>query len=345
MFRIVTVSIPFLVCTFWFIQYALSYRKNDRAKRMFTWFLATCVLLYFCHFRFFTVGLSHPMECLWTLCSLSVYPLFFAYIFRLTSQYLAIHRLYMILLPGLLVALAKLFFPSEEIDIVQKIVNSIQILLVSVYGFKRLKAFDKEIAEVYADMEGRDTSALKQLLTAFVLTSICSAIANVIGKRFFADSDFALFGVMMAFSIMLYSLSYICFVRRFSVEQLIIDSPVETLDATDNDEAKGDIGVKFENLMINEQFYLTKNLKINDVSKRLGVCRTYVSNYINQTYGCSFSDYVNKMRVEYAMKLLREDTNTKQIVIAESAGFSSEQSFYRNFRKFIGMSPAEWLRK
>uniref|UniRef100_UPI0040287172 hypothetical protein n=1 Tax=Prevotella sp. TaxID=59823 RepID=UPI0040287172 len=28
--------------------------------------------------------------------------------------------------------------------------------------------------------------------------------------------------------------------------------------------------------------------------------------------------------------------------VGKQAGFSSEQSFYRNFRKFAGMAPGEW---
>ena len=127
MYRPLMSCIPFLTCLFWFIQYAINYKKKDLAKRMYMWFLATCVVLYFCHYLFFTVGLSHPMECLWTLCSLSVYPLFYAYIYRLTSRSLATSRLAQILLPGAIVAFCKFLFPGDEMNMVQKIVNSIQI--------------------------------------------------------------------------------------------------------------------------------------------------------------------------------------------------------------------------
>lgn len=345
MYRPLMSCIPFLTCLFWFIQYAINYKKKDLAKRMYMWFLATCVVLYFCHYLFFTVGLSHPMECLWTLCSLSVYPLFYAYIYRLTSRSLATSRLAQILLPGAIVAFCKFLFPGDEMNMVQKIVNSIQIILVAYHGYRHLRAFDNEIMNIYADTEGRDTKTLKKLLIAFVLTSICSAVANFIGKNYFASSDIALGCIMMTFMVMLYSLSYICYVREFSVEQLIGDTPFEIHDERIDEKGQSDIGLKIENLMTEEQLYLTKKLKINDVSKRLGLCRTYVSNYINQTHDCNFSDYINKLRVEHAKKLLQTSSNTKHIVIAESSGFSSEQTFYRNFKKFTGTFPAEWLRK
>ena len=81
------------------------------------------------------------------------------------------------------------------------------------------------------------------------------------------------------------------------------------------------------------------------MAKRLCVCRTYVSRYINTEYGCSFSDYINRMRVDYAKTLMQETPNPKFIAIAEQSGFASEQSFYRNFRKFVGMTPEEWSAK
>lgn len=346
MFKSIIGSTPFFICLFWFIQYALLYRNSDQAKRMFTWFLATCVVLYFCHMLYFTVGLSHPMECLWTLCSLSVYPLFFAYIYRLTSRPVDSLWLLVILLPGVVVALARLLFPGDGVTIAQKILNALQIVLVAIYGFKLLRAFDKEVADTYADVEGRDTTALKHLLAALVATSVLSVVANFIGKQYFANSDMALLIVMIAFSVMLYSICYICYTRKFTVEQLIDETGTsEDEEMAEVDGSMSNIGQRIEHLMVDEQYFLIKNLKISDVAKELGLCRTYISNYINQEHGCSFSDYINSMRIEYAKNLLQNTEGTKQIIIAESAGFSSEQSFYRNFRKFTGMTPAEWMKK
>ena len=59
----------------------------------------------------------------------------------------------------------------------------------------------------------------------------------------------------------------------------------------------------------------------------------------------SFSDYINNLRVEHAKTLLSQNTeNTKILTIATRSGFSSEQSFYRNFNKFTGMKPLEWVK-
>ena len=112
MLRTLLSFIPFYVCLIWFITFLVHYRKSDTAKRILTWFLFTCVVLYLCHGLFFTVGLPHSMECLWTLCSLSVYPLYYVYICNLVSRPKAPLKLFLILLPGAVVALGKYAFPE-----------------------------------------------------------------------------------------------------------------------------------------------------------------------------------------------------------------------------------------
>lgn len=347
MLRILFSFIPFYVCLFWFITFITHYRKSDTAKRILTWFLFTCVVLYFCHALFFTVGLSHPMECLWTLCSLSVYPLYYAYICNLVSRPNAPFRLFLILLPGIIVAAVKFFLPLDEVDDARQMLFAIQIFGVIYFGYRKLRAFDREIANVYADTEGRDTTAVKHLLIAFVITSLCSTVANALGRHYFAQSDWMLFAVLTPFSVMLFALSYIGFTRNFSFEQFVEDSKVNDEHPIENTSEKEerDIGYCIEQIIITNQLYLTPNLKIGDVAKATGICRTYISTYINQTKGMSFSDYINGLRVEHAKNLLSHNTdNTKITTLAIRSGFSSEQSFYRNFHKFTGMKPLEWVR-
>ena len=348
MLRILFSFIPFYVCLFWFITFITHYRKSDTAKRILTWFLFTCVVLYFCHALFFTVGLSHPMECLWTLCSLSVYPLYYAYICNLVSRPNAPFRLFLILLPGIIVAAAKFFLPLDEVDDARQMLCAIQIFGVIYFGYRKLRAFDREIANVYADTEGRDTTAVKHLLIAFVITSLCSTVANALGRHYFAQSDWMLFAVLTPFAVMLFALSYIGFTRDFSFEQFVEDSQDYSEQPTEETPAieESKTGKCIDQVLIDQQLYLTPNFKIGDLAKATGICRTYISNYINQTKGMSFSDYINSLRVEHAKTLLSHDIETIKIIsIATQSGFSSEQSFYRNFFKFTGMKPLEWARE
>ena len=102
-------------------------------------------------------------------------------------------------------------------------------------------------------------------------------------------------------------------------------------------------------LMVTKAYYLRQNVTLTDVAREVGSCRTYVSNYINKEQHCSFSDYVNRLRIEHAkmvmMQHVRHGSESKFSAIAMSVGFTNEQSFYRNFRKFTDMTPNVWLEK
>lgn len=333
---------PFMICLCWFVTFLLHYPKSDSAKKLLTWFLMTCVTLYLCHGLYFTIGLSRFMESIWTLCSLSVYPLFFAYICRLVSRPLTPSRLFLILFPGILVAISRYVFPGDCTDTARKLLNMVQIIAVCYCGFRRLVAFDRELADTYADTDGRDIVSVKHLLIAFIVISVCSAVANAFGKQYFLQNDWLILLVRMPFSVLLFALSYIGFTRSFTMEQFDEDTK-EDEQTADVTVEYSEIGARLQHAVVERQLFLTQNLKIGDVVRETGICRTNISSYINQTKGMSFSDYINRLRVEYAKTLLKDSEHSKNIAIAYQSGFASEQSFYRNFTKFTGMKTSEWI--
>lgn len=342
--RVLFSFLPFLMSLFWFINFVAHYRKIDEAKRQLTFYIGACVLLYFCHALFFTVGLSYEMECIWTFCSLSVYPLFYSYICRLTSRDFTLRQLLPWLAPGVFVAMVKYFFPNAEFDVVRLLLFAVQIICVCYFGLRKLKAFDQRLQAVYADTEGRDTSAVYHLLIAIICVSVLSGVANSLGKAFFGESLYLLVPISLAFTAILFALNYICYHRNFTIDELIEESKDnETANEPTALEDSELIGRKIEAIMKDQCIFLTKNLKITDVVKAIGSNRTYVSNYINTTYHCSFSDYINQLRIEHAKTLLLSSkADTKLATIAEASGYSSESSFYRNFQKVTGMTPSEF---
>ncbi|MDO4511541.1 MAG: AraC family transcriptional regulator [Bacteroidales bacterium] len=345
--------LPFMVCFWWLLTFAIGYHKFDAAKRSLTWYSAACAMLYLCHAFYFTVGIPHAVDCLWTLCSLSVYPLYYLYICRLTDRQMS-PSCYLLLLPAVVVAGVKFVVPCDFIVVIQQLVFASQVLLCCFFGIKRLREFDRRLADVYADMEGRGTPQFRALLVAIVTISCLAAIANALGRRYFSDSDWLLIALAVTFSGLQYALHFIAYHRQFTQEEFEADSidEIPASTATDaspaEEEAAPDVpelAKKIEALMSGEQFYLTPNLKIADLAKRLGTCRTYVSTHINQATGMSFSDYVNHLRVEHAKRLMQERRDIKIASLAELSGFASELSFYRNFRKFTGLTPKAWLKQ
>uniref|UniRef100_UPI00404833F8 helix-turn-helix domain-containing protein n=1 Tax=Algoriphagus sp. TaxID=1872435 RepID=UPI00404833F8 len=68
----------------------------------------------------------------------------------------------------------------------------------------------------------------------------------------------------------------------------------------------------------------------------------YVFNYYSY---CSFSEYQNNLKIKYALKLIKDgylDTRTIDS-LATSCLFTNRRTFYRNFNKWVGFTPTEYL--
>ena len=95
--------------------------------------------------------------------------------------------------------------------------------------------------------------------------------------------------------------------------------------------------------MEEQQPYLNSELKVQDIADALGTNRTYVSNCIRSQRSCSFSQFVNIYRIEYAQQLLRQHPDKKIAEVSMASGFSTESSFFRAFKAVTGMAPKEWM--
>lgn len=94
--------------------------------------------------------------------------------------------------------------------------------------------------------------------------------------------------------------------------------------------------------METEKPYLNPDFKLMDMRAVLPVNRTYLSQFINDHYGCTFYQFVNRYRIEEAKRLIRETPDMKIEDIAARSGFSSRSSFSRAFAQDTGLSPREW---
>ncbi|MBQ9092414.1 MAG: helix-turn-helix transcriptional regulator [Prevotella sp.] len=90
--------------------------------------------------------------------------------------------------------------------------------------------------------------------------------------------------------------------------------------------------------------YRNVNFTAAQLAQNIGTNTRYLSAAIRLHYGCNFSELVNKLRVEEAKQIMLDPQNTLTMEdISYSAGFSTRQSFYNAFSKFVGMKPKEWL--
>jgi AraC-like DNA-binding protein len=101
---------------------------------------------------------------------------------------------------------------------------------------------------------------------------------------------------------------------------------------------------KIDQLMETEKLYLSYKCSLQQVSTLSGIPLHHISYVINTYTEYSFSDFVNKYRVEHVCHVLQNGYNKKLTLeaIGAECGFGSKVSFYSAFRKFTGTTPAEY---
>ena len=99
--------------------------------------------------------------------------------------------------------------------------------------------------------------------------------------------------------------------------------------------------------MEKEQLYLDPNLKIRDISSRLGIPRKTLSRLLNDVMGENFKHFVNRYRIETAKRLLADPGNREFVLLklVYDAGFNSKSVFNAAFREHTGMTPTEFRKK
>lgn len=97
-------------------------------------------------------------------------------------------------------------------------------------------------------------------------------------------------------------------------------------------------------LWLKEKAYTQEQFTIEELASRLHTNKTYLSTFINEEYGMSFSSWISSLRIEEAKRIMANDPQQKLIDVAYKAGFSSLAYFSSVFAKSEGISPSAWLR-
>lgn len=362
-------SLPLMVCVVMVVQLTLTYRRRtDKAIRwLLLWAIAT-LLLYGCHFIYFNhfSDLLPFSDTLYVALNLTVYPLFLLYISAITDRKpLSQQKRFLwsafmppitaaIIVGGLYGAMdageAKAFITSylylgyettlsglalaqAWVHIVCHITFAIQVIIVIVRGFRRIRRFNKTVEQLYADTENKEIEAIPTILILFIVTSLVSTIVNVIGRQMFVDTIIIALP-SVAFSALIFALSWVGMQHNFSMR----DIPEEQEKETDDSEkvtavpSANSIIIyeKLENLMNNEQIFLQNDLLLNDVAKLLGTNRTYLLQALSSCAHMTFKEYINRKRIAHAEQLIANNPLMPKTEIATRSGYNSMSSFYRN---------------
>jgi transcriptional regulator GlxA family with amidase domain len=86
---------------------------------------------------------------------------------------------------------------------------------------------------------------------------------------------------------------------------------------------------------------LTEDLSVEHLAQKANVCPRHFTRLFRQSFGGSPADFVEKLRLGEARRLLGERASRVEQV-AEAVGFGSTDAFRRAFERRLGLSPSQY---
>lgn len=109
-------------------------------------------------------------------------------------------------------------------------------------------------------------------------------------------------------------------------------------------EIKQDINPLLEKAKEFVEEHLAEEINLSAVAEKIGVSSAYLSSIFTRKLGISFTDYLNKIRIECACDYMH-DATMKVYEIAYKVGYRDEKYFSKVFKKVTGLSPSEYRKK
>ena len=236
---------------------------------------------------------------------------------------------------------------------------AIEGILLLAWAFWKIIRYDKLLDEYFSGREGDEKKNNLIVLLSMVL--ILVPLITLLAQPFYVIRENVTLRIaciaISAFCLFITGLySYRIGFSARSL-RLMIDEDNEKKKLSDEAERKQLIGMPISETLYAEcmtrlhkaidedKVFLQPNLTLISFSNMLATNRTYLTKIISFNYNVSFSEYINGLRIEYAVGRIL-DAKKSGIPLnrfAEECGYSTQASFIRNFTKYVGMTPSKYI--
>ena len=123
----------------------------------------------------------------------------------------------------------------------------------------------------------------------------------------------------------------------------------ETVDAesslltSSSSPKEDDLWLRIVNLLHEDAVWRNPDLGLEMFCQMLGSNKDYVNQCFRKNADTTFADYVNRLRIEQMADELRRNPLQSQKELFFRVGFRSRTTAWRNFQKYMGISPTEFV--
>lgn len=189
----------------------------------------------------------------------------------------------------------------------------------------------------YGSSASKNERHLKRLLLCYLTT--IALMASLITSYYFFENPYILISILILTGLLILivlnviKLNKLYFETKTEKDEIlsIINEDEQILyHGEDKDTTTLPLTKeRFEKYMQDNKPYLNPDLKITDLAICLNTNRTYLSTFINRTYGMGFRRYLNLCRLKEAQKIREQSTGNDITEIILKAGFGCYRSYIR----------------
>ena len=272
----------------------------------------------------------------WEAASLFIFPFFFLGLREFTVREGITKWDWLFFVPSVV-------FAAIGNAVASEVFLCIQVLTVLVWSSAEVLRYNRISAEFF-DASDDSLSVPAQILMFLTAASLVMAVLMILPGdiRFHSTASLIL---VLFLSVILWMLGMNVFKLgnkpQFPEETGRIGEACETAQTP---EVNADVERKMLQRVIDEKMFLDPDISLVSLAETLHTNRTYLSGSIHSCFNRNFSDFINHLRIDYALELMRSslpDVNIKEV--AMQSGYNHQQSFYRNFTQIMNMTPKTWM--
>lgn len=238
-------------------------------------------------------------------------------------------------------------FLFNEVKHIEEYLTIISTLIYLYFGYQHIQKYRNWLSKNIADTKYSELNFLNILLFGISFISVYIFTNLMLNPVLTYEYNWRWTLGHVFIAVLVYYLGLVGYKNSDLVppEFSIKPKPKQLKNLTD--EVQSDILSKLKIAIDEDKVHLNPKLSLQELASLISVNDTHLSNSINTYYGENFRAFINKKRVEEVKKCLANDNfnNLTFIGLAKECGFNSEASFYRIFKKVVGITPKQYLEK